>query len=77
MSKAGGQGSAGDPEIRADSDEAETQEEHDARIRAKRIEQADAAVESAKQKVERAKADTEGAAASLKQAEAHRASLEG
>ena len=75
--EAGGAGEAQDAEVAtAPADEEETQEEHDAAIRAKLTEAADAVMASAEAALDKAKEALEAAEASMKKAEAHRASLE-
>lgn len=75
-SKAGGKGEARDPEtITVDGTGEETAEEHEANIRAKLRDEADALVASAESAVEKTKAHAAGAAEALKEAKAHRAGL--
>ena len=69
---AGASSTDGDAEVFEEG----TREDHDAAIRAKLIEAADAAVASAETAVEKTKAHAAGAEEALKEAEAQRASLE-
>lgn len=72
-----GTGDAGDAEVSTTAAPGtETQEEHDAAIRAKLREEADALVESAKTAIDKQKDHLEGAEKALKDAEAARAALE-
>ena len=75
--KAAASGDAQDADIStAPADGEESAEEHEANIRAKRMEQANAAVESAEAKVKRAQEHLDSAKASVEKMKAHRASLE-
>ncbi len=73
--KSEGKGEAKDASVAtADSGE-ETAEEHEANIRAKLREQADAAVEAAERFLEKTKDHVEGAEQALKEAKAEQAKL--
>lgn len=72
--KGEGKGEANDAEV-ATSTEEEAAEDYEAKLLAKRREQADAAVEAAEAMVEKTKAHAAGAEEALKEAKAHRAEL--